>query len=183
MTVGTMYRLLRDRKEVLRRDIDDLHFAACLASQELLCLPKGELATVSVADQSDRVVAVATNRRIIGSFKKQEWGGRKGDYAIHVGEESFDATESVLGLSVDQIHSIDDDCDSSDEIGRHHVDWSGPCTVVIVRSICDFFGVTELEDITPEALSHCRRDRQITVHDGGEQTGPAQTNLRAPSAP
>lgn len=114
--------------------------------------------TISV--ESDGVcVAVYTNRKIIGSFTKQAWGGRKGDDAIYVGTEEFDATDYVLLLDHPELVGLFDGEEGTDEVGLAHFDWNGPCEVTLVAAICEFFGVDVLDDITPEALAFARARR------------------------
>lgn len=95
-------------------------------------------------------------RRIIGTFYKQQWGGHKGAYAIAAGEESFDATHAVLLLSHADLIELEDCSEETDSIGRDHVSWHGPCSVHITDSICRFFDVYCLEDITEAALASAK---------------------------
>lgn len=94
---------------------------------------------------------VATHR-IIGAFVKQQWGGRKGDDAIYVSEEEFDATAAILLMPHNELVELQDSDETTDQIGREHVQWDGPCEVRIVDSIQKFFGVETLEDVTLDAL-------------------------------
>lgn len=94
-------------------------------------------------------------RRIIGTFVKQQWGGRKGDDAIHVGEEEFDATDAVLLMAHKDLVELEDGSEGTDDIGRNHVQWDGPCEVQIVDSIEEYFGAW-LEDLTVEALESAK---------------------------
>lgn len=96
-------------------------------------------------------------RRIWGLFTKQVWGGRKGDDAIFIGNEQFDATESVLKLSHAALVELQDNDESTDEIGRSIVEWDGPCEVQCVAATCEFFGVESLEDVTPKMLEEARQ--------------------------
>ena len=120
--------------------------------------PQGE-ATVSVENAEGECVAVFTNRKIIGSFTKQAWGGRKGDDAIYVGTEEFDATDHVLLLDHAELVALVDGGERTDEVGLAHFDWRGPSETAVCESICDYFGVQELEQISPEALSFARARR------------------------
>lgn len=99
---------------------------------------------------------IAPARRIIGSFVKQTWGGRRGDSAIYAGEEKFDATAAVLLLPHKALIALKDSDPTTDEIGQAHVQWDGPCEVSLVYSIQEFFGVESLSDVTPEALENAR---------------------------
>ncbi|MYM92365.1 hypothetical protein [Duganella vulcania] len=137
-------------------ELQDLHTAINLADDFLGSMPGAEETTFTVENHEGYLMAVVTNRRIIGAFTKQQWGGRKGDEAIHIGEESFDATDTILLLPHKEIVELDDNDESSDEIGRLHVSWSGPFFVRIVDAVCAYFGVTDVEEITPEALAYAK---------------------------
>ncbi len=95
---------------------------------------------------------------IEGIFIKQVWGGRTDDQAITIGEETFDATRYVLGMTLNQLHAITDNDDTSDDIGTAHVDHDGPYYVEITDAICGYFGVEVVEDITQEMLDEARQD-------------------------
>jgi len=114
-----------------------------------------EPTTFTVVNDCDQVVAVATNRRILGTFTKQVWGGRKGDDAIFVEDVEFDATDAVLRMSLDELQALEDQSESTDALGLEHVSWNGPHSVAIVDSIVDYFG-DELENLTDEALRYAR---------------------------
>ena len=70
---------------------------------------------------------------------------------------------------------LQDNDDSSDAIGRNYVPWDGPCHVDITASICDFFGVADLEEITPEALQFART--RINPHPATELVVPLALTL------
>lgn len=112
--------------------------------------------TVGVETLEGKLIFSLTNRRIECEFLKQVWGGRKGDMAIEVGSETLDVTDYVLSLPYERFLEIEDNHESSDEIGRAHTDWDGPCEATLKASILDYFGVEELDDVTPEALAHAR---------------------------
>jgi hypothetical protein len=109
-----------------------------------------------IANETGKLVASVTNLRITGVFTKQNWGGRKGNDPIHAGEEEFDATDYVLNMPYDEVLEIRDNRESSDAIGTAHIQWNGPYEVDIVDSICEFFGVGQLDDITPEMFEFVR---------------------------
>jgi hypothetical protein len=112
--------------------------------------------TFTVEDDSGQVVAVITNRRITGKFTKQAWGGRKGDEALFIECVEFDATDAVLRMSLEEIQSLEDSSESTDDLGRLHVQWDGPHEVAVVNSILDFFGVEDLHKLTEDALRYVR---------------------------
>lgn len=95
-------------------------------------------------------------RKIVGRFVRQGWGGRKNRDALYLGEENFDATAAILRLPLEKIHELQD-CDiSSDEVGRACVYHEGPCEVSLEDSMLEFFGVESREDITQGALNAAR---------------------------
>lgn len=103
-------------------------------------------------------------KRIVGTFTKQTWGGRKGDDALYCGEEQFDATNAVLELPHAALIELQDGHENTDEIGRSIVDWVGPCEVRLVGSIEAYFGVASLEDVTPKMLSDSRAALELSTH-------------------
>lgn len=137
-------------------DCNSLQEAIELAEVLLGGLPEGEEATFSVHDKEFMLMAAVTNRRIIGTFFKQRWGGRKNDDAIPSGEESFDATNSVLLLDHEKLIELHNDFELTDSIGRNYIDWDGPFEVALSDAVCEFFGVADIEEITPEALAFVR---------------------------
>lgn len=116
----------------------------------------GEQATVTVFCDGE-LVAFHTNRRIDATFHKQQWGGKRGDDAIYIGEEAFDATGIILQLPLEQIHEMEDRCDASDAVGRQCVAWDGPCYVEgFENSILAYFGELDTSDITEKHLELAR---------------------------
>ena len=112
--------------------------------------------TVGVETLEGKLIFSLTNRRIECEFLKQVWGGRKGDMAIEVGSETLDVTDYVLSLPYERFLEIEDNHESSDEIGRAHTDWDGPCEATIKDSVLGYFGVADLNDVTPECLAQAR---------------------------
>lgn len=105
----------------------------------------------TISDDDGRVVATLSNKRIVGEFIKQRWAGLNDDIAANVAVVKFDATDYVLLLPYEKLVALNDDAfEQWDEIGRQHVDWAGPFEVYLLDEICDFFGVEEIADITPE---------------------------------
>lgn len=137
-----------------------LEMAINCADELLNEVPSDVHATFTVKDETGKLVASVTDRRIIGTFNKQQWGGRKGDDAIHFGEEQFDATEFVLLMNLDEMKLLQDDDDCTDAVGKEFVQWDGPHSVHIVDAILDFFGVVHLDDISEEALQFARNRPQ-----------------------
>jgi hypothetical protein len=58
------------------------------------------------------------------------------------------------------IHSLDDCKETTDVIGRRYVSHDGPFAVYVMESICEYFGLRELEDITAEMLLDARAEWQ-----------------------
>jgi hypothetical protein len=100
--------------------------------------------------------AIDLQKRIIGSFTKQKWGGRKGDDAIWIGEEAFDATETILRMRLTEIVALEDQAETTNSVGQAHVQWNDPHYVTIVGAICQFFDVEELDSITETMLAEKR---------------------------
>lgn len=126
--------------------------------------------TVEIEDTGVPVASFSTHR-IMGYFEKQYWGGYKSNDAISCGEQCFDATLHILSMPYEQVIAIKDDHDSSDQIGQTHVDWSGPHRVELVDSMCDFFGVSKLAEISREHFTFvvgCRQ-QEIAEHRRAEQ--------------
>lgn len=119
--------------------------------------------------------------RIRGTFTKQMWVGPKADRAMNVGEEEFDATDAVLLMEHERLVGLDDDDESSDEIGRAHVDWDGPFHVQITDSICRYFGVEEVSDVTPEMLWLARQ--QVNPQEPVDQVINLRVRLTVRAAP
>lgn len=115
-----------------------------------------EETTFTVRDDCGEVVASVTNRRIIGQFVKQAWGGRKGDDAIFVEEVEFDATSAVLNMHWNEFNALKDNDITSDAVGRSLVDWNGPFEVKLVDQVCAYFGVEKIGRITPTHLFYAR---------------------------
>jgi hypothetical protein len=132
---------------------------AVTAIQTLLRLhPKTLSATTfSIEDENGKLLALVSNRRITGVFTKQTWGGRKGNDALHAGTEEFDATDFVFLMSYDDLQTLQDNSETTDWVGSEHIEWDGPHEVVLTESICDYFGVSAIEDITEEALAFARK--------------------------
>lgn len=126
---------------------------------------KKEDVTLTVEIEGTRLpVASFSTRRITGNFTKQAWGGRAGNDAIYCGEEDFDATRYILSMPYQDVIRIRDNNDTSDNIGMAHVSWVGPHEVEIVDSMCDFFGVSKLEEITQEHFNFVVENRQHEIH-------------------
>lgn len=108
-----------------------------------------EKQTFTVVNEANNcVIASFTHRKIISEFTKQIWSGRRSDNAEFVGIENFDATDAILRMPHARLIKVRDNSIESDEIGHALVQWDGPCEVKIADSICAYFGVTKIQDIT-----------------------------------
>lgn len=115
-------------------------------------------ATLTVEDEAAEreIIASISTNRIIGTYIKQQWGGRKNDNALTVEEVEFDGTDHILLMSLEEIHELWDSSEESDAIGMQHVSWNGPCEVTITQSICAYFGVTDVKEIHAENFAYVR---------------------------
>lgn len=75
------------------------------------------------------------------------------------GRQEVDATETVLKLSLEEIHELENGDVTTDELvdldALHH---AGPFYVFAVESICAFFGVALVTDITQADLNAARKE-------------------------
>lgn len=114
--------------------------------------------TITTSQQTvASTVAQATENRIIARVVLQVWGGKKGNDAVYDTEKHVDVTDAILLLDHDFVIGLEDHSDQTDEIGYKHVNYSGPVEVEVTASICQFFGVESLEDITAAAFEEARR--------------------------
>lgn len=143
-------------------------------------LRRGEPATVTVLDDQGKLIYWRTSRRIEGTFDKQRWGGRKGDDAILQGTEHFDATEMVLLMNLQEVLELEDNDDSTDDIGRQCVSWDGPCSVSLTESMLLFFGVLDQDDITESHLEMARAMHPPTPREDIMVTVTVQLKIRKP---
>lgn len=141
-------------------DFQELNSALDLAELFLAGEGPDSNAVFTIHDGQGKALAVVTNNPIMGMFIKEEWGGSRGQHAVWVEDVEFDATDAIFLLTYEKLVALADNDDSSDEIGRKCIDWTGPCTVRIVDAICDYFQVECLEDIKPEAFAFVKNRRQ-----------------------
>lgn len=96
-------------------------------------------------------------KQILATFLPQAWID---DYAVEIdGRDDVDVTQRVLGLSLAQIHHLQDHRASTDDLlngSSVALEHDGPFTVYVVDNICAFFGVTALSDITEQMLADAR---------------------------
>lgn len=118
--------------------------------------------TLSLHDKNGVLVGSHSNRKIIGVYTKLNEKNQS------KGAEEFDATGNILALPFAELMTIKDSrspmrnssgehaCPILDQIGNAHVNWHQGHEVHMVDSICQFFGVHEIEQITPKALEWAR---------------------------
>lgn len=116
-----------------------------------------EPTTFTIENEDRYIIASLTNRRIIGEFVKQVLIGRKKDYEEEIERVEFDATDHILLMNYDQLIELTDNSVKSDDIGTSHVSWNGPYCVHITDSICEYFDVNEVRNITPEQFAFARQ--------------------------
>lgn len=97
-------------------------------------------------------------KRIVAVFQPQAWIN---DYATDIdGQEDVDVTDRVLSMTLNRIHAIQDYRDSADDLvdgSMAAIEHDGPFTVCAEDSICEFFGVGEISEITDEMLRSARQ--------------------------
>lgn len=93
------------------------------------------------------------HHRIIGTFEAEyETPGVVGGTIDFLWDEAFDATAYILNMPFEALVEVSDSHDSSDTIGLAHVHHDGPHTVYIEDAMCSFFGVDDLNEVTPAAV-------------------------------
>lgn len=95
---------------------------------------------------------MTTEKRIIGTFVKQMWTDPKENQVEEVERIDFDATDYVLRMEYDDFLRLEDNFGTSDQLGLQFVDWKGPCVVHITQSICQFFGVDSIAQVSRESF-------------------------------
>ena len=98
-------------------------------------------------------------KRIIGTYTKQKDLRHQ---IVDIEDVEFDATTYVLNMELSEIKKLETCYESLDEVGRAHISHDGPFEVDIKESICDFFDVEALSDITPEMLEAAREEWEQT---------------------
>lgn len=101
--------------------------------------------------------------RIVGTFFRQAWDAD--DRLIDLNSEDFDATEEILGMSLEDIQNLKDNHVDTDDIGARHVTHNGPFTVRITDNIATFFEAGTLADITQDMLDAKREAYGIQAQE------------------
>lgn len=176
-----IYKMSNDQVTFMRVGAEDTLPEAIDFARKYHGLTKPDV-TLTVEVEGTRLPVVSfSTRRITGNFVKQMSGGRKGDDAIYCGEEDFDATMHVLSMSYKDAIRIKDNDDTSDEIGMAHVTWSGPHEVTLVDSMCDFFGVTKIAEISEGHFNFVVESRQQELQEYRAGMRGQQAAERVPS--
>lgn len=102
---------------------------------------------------------------IIASFQPEEWQSH--EYRPIGDAQDVDVTSEVLACDLDTIHAMEDDTDSTNDLvcANELIHAGGPHRITVVKEICEFFEVKQLEDITQEALDAARAAHPVA----GEQ--------------
>ena len=129
-------------------------------AEEMLADVWSDCSTIfSIEDFAGRVIASVSNRRVIGRFTKGLSSDQLGDQVIHIHGEVFEATDQVLSLPFGNVRELEDFDTTTDQLGRMMGLEGSPCEVEIVDSICDFFGVECLRDLTEENFDFAKNRR------------------------
>lgn len=128
--------------------------------------------SVGVAAEAPESELTKNPQSIIATFQPQAWVG---DNTINIdGVLYLDVTRKVLALNLAELHAITDDKESADDlIGIDDVSHQGPFTVTVESSICEYFGVSEVSDVSDEML-HAAKDQ----HTKGNTPISASPRLR-----
>ncbi|WP_186214511.1 hypothetical protein [Burkholderia gladioli] len=143
-------------KEVAGKDGEVLRFEATGTVIRAFYLPTPE----------SSVRQEMPDKRIMAVFQPQAWIN---DDATDIdGREDVDVTERVLRLPLDRVHALQDYRDSTELLvdgSTVAIEHDGPFTVKAVDSICTFFGVKDLSDITEDMLVAARQAERQTFED------------------
>jgi len=83
-------------------------------------------------------------------------GMKFGDAAIDVGDLRMDSTKAILVLDLETIHGLQDKGISGDDASMR---------VAMVKPVCDYFGVDNLDDITQQMLDEARAAHGVKVDE------------------
>lgn len=94
-------------------------------------------------------------KEITAYFWPQEYGDF--EYRDCGDAETVDVTQEVLALDADRIHELEDDTDSTNDlVSAEEMGHEGPHRVEVVESICDYFDVGDLCEITQDMVNAAR---------------------------
>lgn len=160
---------ISDSLPVLFAEMDDRHKAVSTANSLFKDIGKDARLTVYVREKGiEEDVHVLSNAFIKGVFCKQRWDDN--DYLHDEGSVEFDATHAVLSLSYEQFQVLLDSSEESDSVGRMVVDWDGPFNVEIEAGICQFFGVEDIDEVSPDMFAKAQRETQCNKMQDREIT-------------
>ena len=110
--------------------------------------------TLQMTDGEGTLLAVRTNRKIMATCFKQRWVGAANARLEPVGEPvQFDVTRDILSFGFSNLADISDRSQWSDWLMDGNVDHDGPFEIEVVQSICEFFGVEDVSQITEAAFN------------------------------
>ncbi|MFP3637829.1 hypothetical protein [Paraburkholderia sp. SIMBA_054] len=111
-------------------------------------------------DQQDQT-AIDVKKRIVAVFQPQAYIN---NHATDIdGQQDVDVTEQVLRLSLDSVLALQDYRDSTENlVDAEKLGHDGPFTVRVVASVCDYFGVNELRDISADRFAAAQQGIQAT---------------------
>lgn len=100
---------------------------------------------------------MTTDKHIIATFTPQRMSEDR-DYAYDIegADRELDVTEKILAMPLSEIHALRDDQYNTDDLVEHEHD--GPFKVEVVHSILEFFGVSNLNDVTQPMLTEASND-------------------------
>ncbi|MBB5546550.1 hypothetical protein [Paraburkholderia fungorum] len=96
-------------------------------------------------------------RRIVACFQPQAWVN---NCATDVdGQQDLDVTGVVLNMDLNRIHALEDYRDSTDIlVNPVALGHNGPFTVRVVDSVCEYFDVGALAEVTQEHIDEARSE-------------------------
>jgi hypothetical protein len=99
---------------------------------------------------------MSTPNKLTATFRPQAWIN---DHAVDIdGSQEIDITDSILGKTAAEIRNIPD-CSDNDNLYYDSPDYSsidhgGPFAVDVDETdICEFFGISEMDDLTDEIIA------------------------------
>lgn len=96
---------------------------------------------------------VPSASRIIALLIREAWVN---DNAVEIddGKSQHDVTSTILAMSASDIRALDDSSDTTDDLVTH--DHTGPFRVDVCDSVCKFFGVDAIDEVTDAMLQTAR---------------------------
>lgn len=116
------------------------------------------LVTFTVKNDTGQALACKTNRRITATIYPQFWGGPNEDVLSPAGAPvKSDVTAAVLMADPATVVNIQDYSYCSDWLkDKSAIIHDGPFDVVVEESLCQFFGVDRIGNLTPDVLEYVK---------------------------